>query len=136
MDARRLEAALAELRARLGDRLSTAADERLRHGVDASYHRPHPSDAVAYPASTEEVSALARICAGHGLPMVPFGAGTSLEGHVAALRGGVAIDLTRALLAAEHGQAIEVMRALKAALDPRGLLNPGKLFAEGVPVEA
>jgi D-lactate dehydrogenase (cytochrome) len=95
MDARRPEAALTELRALLGERLSTAADERLRHGVDASYHRPHPPDAVAYPASTEEVSALARICAGHGVPMVPFGAGTSLEGHVAALRGGVAIDLTR-----------------------------------------
>jgi D-lactate dehydrogenase (cytochrome) len=95
MDARRLDAALRELRALLGERLSTAVDERLRHGADASYHRPHPPDAVAYPSSTDELSALARICAGRGVPMVPFGAGTSLEGHVAALRGGVAIDLTR-----------------------------------------
>jgi D-lactate dehydrogenase (cytochrome) len=95
VDARRLELALAELRALLGDRLSTAADERARHGADASYHRPHPPDAVAYPTSLDELSALVRICADRGLPMVPFGAGTSLEGHVAALRGGIAIDFAR-----------------------------------------
>ena len=46
MDARRLDGALPELRALLGERLSTAEGERLRHGADASYHRPHPPDAV------------------------------------------------------------------------------------------
>ena len=55
MDARRLEPALAELRGLLGDRLSTAADERARHGADASYHPPHPPDAVAYPTSLDEL---------------------------------------------------------------------------------
>src|SRR5262245_18824544 len=95
MDRSELTAALPELRAPPGPRLTTADDERARHGADASYHRPHPPDAVVYPSSTDEVGAIARICAAHGVAMVPFGAGTSLEGHVAALRGGVSIDLAR-----------------------------------------
>ncbi|MGC2855730.1 FAD-linked oxidase C-terminal domain-containing protein [Novispirillum sp. DQ9] len=87
-------ACLAELRALLGDRLSTAQAVRDQHGRDESYHAPHPPDAVAFAASTEEVSAIVRICAAHGTPIIPFGTGTSLEGHVAALHGGVCIDVS------------------------------------------
>jgi D-lactate dehydrogenase (cytochrome) len=86
---------VAELAALLGDRLSTSADERAHHGRDESYHAPRPPDAVAYPATVEEVQEIVRICARHRTPVIPFGAGTSLEGHVLALRGGVAVDTRR-----------------------------------------
>ncbi len=90
-----VDAAIAELRALLGDRLSTAAAVRESHGRDESYHAPKAPDAVAFPDSTEEVAAVVKICARHGAPMIPFGTGTSLEGHVAALEGGVSIDMGR-----------------------------------------
>ena len=80
---------VAALSALLGDRLSTSADERTHHGRDESYHTPCLPDAVAYPTSVEEVQEIVRICARHGTPVIPFGAGSSLEGHVLALRGGV-----------------------------------------------
>jgi len=88
------DAAMAALRQRLGDRLSTAMADREHHGHGESYHPTRPPDAVAHAASTEEVAAIAQICAAHRIPLVPFGAGTSLEGHVAALEGGVALDLS------------------------------------------
>ncbi len=86
---------LDELGALLGDRLSTAAAVREQHGKDESYHPPVPPEAVAFARSTEEVAEIVRVCARHGKPVIPFGAGTSLEGHVAALSGGVALDLSR-----------------------------------------
>lgn len=85
--------ALAELRALLGERLSTAAAVREHHGKDVTYHEGHPPDAVAFPATTEEVAAIVRICARHGTPVIAYGTGTSLEGHIAAIEGGVSIDL-------------------------------------------
>jgi D-lactate dehydrogenase (cytochrome) len=89
------DAAIAEIRTLLGDRLSTAKAVREQHGRDESYHAPAPPDAVAYADSTEEVSAIVAICARHKVPVIPYGTGTSLEGHVAALRGGVCIDVSR-----------------------------------------
>ncbi len=84
-----------ELRSLLGERLSTASDVRESHGKDISYHTPAPPDAVAFPLSTDEVSRIVRICAQHETPMIPFGAGTSVEGQVTAPHGGVSIDLSR-----------------------------------------
>lgn len=86
--------ATAEFKALLGDRFSTAAAVREHHGKDESYHPNCPPDGVAFAASTEEVSAIVAICAKHGLPIVPFGTGTSLEGGVAALAGGICIDVS------------------------------------------
>jgi len=83
------------LRQLLGDRLTTSAAICERHGQDESYHQPHAPDAVAFAASTEEVSEIVKLCARYKAPMIPFGTGTSLEGHVAALKGGVCIDLSQ-----------------------------------------
>ena len=88
-------ALLGSLRQRLGDRLSTSAVVCEQHGKDESYHAPHAPDAVAFAQSTEEVAAIVGLCARYKTPVIAFGTGTSLEGHVAALHGGVCIDLSR-----------------------------------------
>ena len=85
-------AALAALAPRLGERLSVAPAVREQHGNTTTWVTNQPPDAVAFPASTEEVQAIVRICAAHGLPVIPFGTGTSLEGQVNAPFGGVSID--------------------------------------------
>ena len=89
------DAAIASLRQLLGARLSSAAPVREQHGKDASYHPCVSPDAVAFAQSTEEVSEIVKICAHHKVPLIPFGAGTGLEGNVVALRGGVCIDMSR-----------------------------------------
>lgn len=87
--------ALAELAQRFGERFVTTPAIRERHGQDESWHLPAPPDAVIFAESTEEVVDIAKICHRHATPMIPFGVGTSLEGHVAALQGGVCIDVSR-----------------------------------------
>ena len=83
----------AELEALLGERLSANPGIRALHGRDESYHAPHPPDLVAFPESTAEVATILGACA--RVPVIPFGIGSSLEGHVAALYGGVCIDTSR-----------------------------------------
>jgi D-lactate dehydrogenase (cytochrome) len=87
--------ALPQLSALLGNRLTVAAADRQRHGASESHFDPAPPDAVAYPVSTDEVARIVAICAAHRMPVIGFGAGTSLEGHTSALRGGVAVDFAR-----------------------------------------
>jgi D-lactate dehydrogenase (cytochrome) len=86
---------LASLQQRLGDRLSTSAAICAQHGKDESYHAPHAPDAVAFAQSTEEIADVVALCAEYQTPVIAFGTGTSLEGHVAALKGGVCIDLSQ-----------------------------------------
>ncbi len=86
---------LAALRERLGERVTTAAAVCAQHGKDESYHQPHAPDAVCFVRSTDEVAAVVRLCARYKTPVIAFGTGTSLEGHVAALKGGVCIDLSQ-----------------------------------------
>src|SRR5260221_4533391 len=85
--------AIDELRQLLGTRATDSAAVREQHSHDESYHTPAAPDIVCFPNSTEEVSAIVRISAKYGLPVIPFGAGTSLEGHVNAIRGGITIDM-------------------------------------------
>ena len=91
--ARAVEAAADELRRLLGERVSDAAAVREHHSRGESYHAPAPPDIVCFPGSTEEVAAIARVSQRFGLALVPFGAGTSLEGHVQAVEGGISIDV-------------------------------------------
>ncbi len=93
-DEQRSSAAIEALRALLGDRLSTSAAVCEQHGKDESFHEAVPPDAVAFAQSTEEVSEIVKICARHKTPVIPYGTGTSLEGHIAALNGGVSIDVS------------------------------------------
>ncbi len=86
---------IAALKQRLGDRLSTSAAVCDLHGKDELYHQPHAPDAVAFVQSTDEVVEIVKLCAQHKTPIIPFGTGTSLEGHVAALKGGICIDLSQ-----------------------------------------
>jgi D-lactate dehydrogenase (cytochrome) len=81
------------LKQRFGDRLSTADAVREQHGRDESYHPVEPPDAVFFAQTTEEVAAAVEICGQYAMPIIPFGTGTSLEGHVAARHGGLTIDL-------------------------------------------
>ncbi|MCY3980504.1 MAG: FAD-binding protein, partial [Alphaproteobacteria bacterium] len=87
-------AAIAALRDVFGDRLSISEAVREQHGRGEDYFPLAPPDAVIFALTTEEVSAAHRICAEFGLPIIPFGTGTSLEGHVSAVRGGLCIDLS------------------------------------------
>src|SRR5580692_5016576 len=85
-------AAIAALGQRLGDRLSVAPALREQHANTTTWVPNQPPDAVAFPHSTADVQAIVRICAAHGLPVIPFGVGTSLEGQVNAPFGGISID--------------------------------------------
>ena len=86
---------LAELRQIPGERLSTSTAVCAQHGKDESYHASHAPDAVAFAHSTEEVAAIVKLCSEYKTPVIAFGTGTSLEGHVAALAGGICIDLSQ-----------------------------------------
>jgi D-lactate dehydrogenase (cytochrome) len=85
--------ALAALEALLGDRVTTSMAVREHHGRGEDYFKPVPPDAVCFPQTTEEVAEIVKICAAHKVPVIPFGTGTSLEGHVTAPHGGITIDL-------------------------------------------
>ena len=120
------------LRTLLGERLSTAAALREQHGHGEAHHAPMLPDAVAFAHSTPEVARIVAICAEHEVPVVAFGAGTSLEGHVAAVRGGVSLDLTAMdRVLAVHAEDLDVTveagvtrKQLNAHLRDTGLFFP------------
>ncbi|WP_280564343.1 FAD-linked oxidase C-terminal domain-containing protein [Chromohalobacter sp. 48-RD10] len=89
-----LQALLNELEPVLGKRITTAAGIREQHGHDESWHHPAAPDAVCFPHSTEEVSAVVNACAAHHVPVIPYGVGTSIEGQIIADQGGLCIDLS------------------------------------------
>ena len=103
-----------------------------QHAADLSYHAPHRPDVVVFAASTREVAAVLEYANGAGIPVVPFGAGTSLEGHVIPLHGGISLDLTRMndLLALRPDDLTATVQPgvtrsqLEAAAGPHGLWFP------------
>ncbi len=83
------------LRSVVGDRASAGAAVREQHGRSEAYHAPELPDVVVFPESTAEVQSIVRLAAAAQIPVVPFGAGTSLEGNASAPRGGICLDMTR-----------------------------------------
>lgn len=87
-----VKAVIDKLAAAFGNRLVTSQAVREQHGHTLTWIPNQPPDAVVFPQTTEDVQQIVGICAQHGVPMIPFGTGTSLEGHVNAPFGGVSID--------------------------------------------
>lgn len=120
------------LHQRFGSRFSRGDSVRLQHGRDESPHGPLPPDAVVFAASTAELAAAMTLCAAHGVPVIPYGVGSSVEGHVLAPHGGVSLDLSgmnRVLeIHAEDGDAtVEAgvtRKQLNDALKGSGLFFP------------
>ena len=124
--------AIAALAPRFGDRLSTAEAMRAEHGRDEAHHAPALPDAVIWPESTAEVRAVVEACAAHGCPVVPWGTGTSLEGHVIPAAGGISLDLSRMdRILAVHAEDMDAVvqpgvrrRRLNEELRDTGLFFP------------
>lgn len=126
------ETLLAALRERFGERFSTTDAVRAHHGRDESCFPPAAPDAVVFPQDTAETAEVARLCHAHRVPMIAFGIGSSLEGHVLAIRGGVCIDtsgMNRVL--AVHPEDLDVTvqpgvtrKQLNAELHGSGLFFP------------
>jgi len=90
-----LAAALSQLRARFGERLAGGEAVRRQHGNQLSEVPNEPPDAVLFPQTTDEVADAVRIGAKHRIPIIPFGVGSSFEGHINAPFGGLSIDTSR-----------------------------------------
>ncbi len=127
-----VEGAAAELRTLLGQRVTDGAAVREHHSHGESYHPPSAPDLVCFPGTTAEVSAVLAVSRRFKLPVIPFGAGTSLEGHVHALSGGISIDLrgmNRVLRVGTEDldatvEAGVTRKQLNAALRNTGLMFP------------
>ena len=103
------DAFLTSLRELFGDRLSTSQAMREHHGRDESSFDPMLPDAVVFAHTTEEVAAAVALCNQHKVPVIPYGTGTSLEGHILALSGGLSIDLLQMnRVIAVHAQDLTV----------------------------
>ncbi|MEJ6640981.1 MAG: FAD-binding oxidoreductase, partial [Octadecabacter sp.] len=87
--------AISALKDLLGARLSTGESIREIHGRDEAYYAPVLPDAVAFPENTEEVLQILKICSQYQVPIVPFGIGTSLEGQVIPIHGGISVDTSQ-----------------------------------------
>jgi len=120
------------LNAVFGPRASVARSVLDGHGGSEAYHAPAPPDVVVFPETTEEVRRVVEICAKMDMPMVAFGAGTSLEGNTAAIHGGVCLDFSRMnKVVAVHGDDLDVVvqpgitrKQLNAHLRDTGLFFP------------
>ncbi|WP_449256374.1 FAD-binding oxidoreductase [Bosea sp. (in: a-proteobacteria)] len=127
-----VEAVTRALAARLGNRLVTSLAVRQQHGHTLTWIPNQAPDAVVFPQSTEEVSEIVRLCAAHGVPVIAFGTGTSLEGHVNAPFGGVSIDMSQMKrIIAVHAEDLDVVvepgvtrKELNEHLRDQGLMFP------------
>jgi D-lactate dehydrogenase (cytochrome) len=112
-----------------GDRVATGDDVLSQHGHDESFHPEARPDMVVWPRSVPEAAAIVRVAAVNRLPLIPFGAGTSLEGHVAALGGGISVDM-REMNAIEPPSVEDLDVAVQAGVTRRAL--DARLRPEGV----
>lgn len=127
-----IEAVCGILKQRLGEQFQTGAAIREQHGHTTTWITNQSPDGVAFPASTDEVAEIVRICAEHDVPVIPFGTGTSLEGHVNAPAGGISVDMSRMdKVLAVHAEDLDVVvqpgvtrEALNAHLRDQGLFFP------------
>ena len=127
-----VQQAIESLRSQFGTRLSTVAAVREQHGRGEAYAQAFPPDAVIWPENTGEVSTILRICSELRVPVIAYGAGTSLEGHVSAPHGGICIDLSRMdLVLAVHAEDADCVvqpgvtrEALNTFLRDTGLFFP------------
>lgn len=92
LDTAATDAAIRELTVAFGNRLVTSQAVREQHGNTLTWIPNQPPDAVVFPQSAEDVQQIVRICARHRVPVIPYGTGTSLEGHINAPFGGVSVD--------------------------------------------
>jgi len=90
-----VESLMPEFRAIFGDRAVTSAAVRAHHSHGEGLPDPGQPDVVLFPLSNEEVAAALKLCYREAVPVIAFGSGTSMEGHVAAIHGGVCIDVSR-----------------------------------------
>ena len=130
--ARPVDAVMAQARDFLGERMTTSAALREQHSHGEDTVTPVLPDGVAFIQTTEEAARLLALCHAHHVPVVPFGAGTSLEGHVTPVRGGISLDVSRmtAVLAVNapdmdcRVQAGVTRQQLNADLRDQGLFFP------------
>jgi len=105
-----IAAAIDTLKARFGDQLQTGQAIREQHGHTTTWITNQAPDAVVFPTSAAEVSEIVKTCAEHGVPVIPFGTGTSLEGHVNAPAGGICIDMMKMdKILAVHPEDLDVV---------------------------
>ena len=90
-----IAAAVGILKQQFGPHCQTGAEVRRQHAHTTTYIPNQPPDAVVFAGTAEDVQAVVRVCAGHRVPIIPFGTGTSLEGHVNAPAGGISLDTSR-----------------------------------------
>ncbi|WP_050602967.1 FAD-binding oxidoreductase [Ruegeria sp. 6PALISEP08] len=127
-----IETAISILKQRFGDRLQTGAAIREQHGHTTTWIENQSPDAVVFPHTTQEVSDIVKTCAAHGVPVIPFGTGTSLEGHVNAPAGGISVDLMQMdKVLAVHAEDLDCVvqpgvtrEALNTHLRDQGLFFP------------
>ncbi|TLP62790.1 FAD-binding protein [Parasedimentitalea maritima] len=105
-----IKAAISVLKQLFGDRLQTSDAIREQHGHTTTWINNQMPDAVVFPADTNEVSQIVKCCAEYGVPIIPFGTGTSLEGHVNAPAGGISVDTTQMnQILAVHAEDLDVV---------------------------
>ncbi|ATG36722.1 putative D-lactate dehydrogenase [Phaeobacter piscinae] len=105
-----INAAIDVLKQRFGEQLQTGQAIREQHGHTTTWITNQPPDAVVFPTSTEDVAEIVRTCADYGVPVIPYGTGTSLEGHVNAPAGGICVDMMRMdKILAVHAEDLDVV---------------------------
>ncbi|UWR48361.1 FAD-binding oxidoreductase [Phaeobacter inhibens] len=105
-----INAAIDVLKQRFGEQLQIGQAIREQHGHTTTWITNQPPDAVVFPTSTDEVAEIVRTCADYGVPVIPYGTGTSLEGHVNAPAGGICVDMMRMdKILAVHAEDLDVV---------------------------